>query len=641
MCGICGFIDRDRRATGDSYPPLISTMTASLAHRGPDGCGHWIDQHQGVALGHRRLAVIDTSPSGEQPMVSRDGRVALVFNGEIYNFRRLRNALEQQGCRLKGQSDTEVLVEAIALWGVDSTLDRLIGIFAFAVWELDTRRLTLARDHLGVKPVYWAPLGRGIIFGSQPRVFRLFPGWSSELNPDALASVLRFGHVAAPACIYRQAHCLMPGTTLTWQTDAPGPRIREFYKLTDAARSGQAAPFVQSDDEAIERLDSLFAEILEDQMIADVPLGAFLSGGIDSTLVVAMMQRHSSRPVRTFTIGFEQGDYNEATDASVVAAYLGTEHTEHIVSGAELSSLAAKLPEVYDEPFADASQIPTMLVSALAADSVTVVLSGDGGDELFAGYNRHLWAARIWRSIGGTPVGLRRLFAASLSYPSPRFWNRLSLLIPYRRRPRQLGDKIDKLARLAHQRDLGSVYAELRTQIRSPEHYLSCQAHGSATPVICSGLDDVSALQLVDAGGYLPDDILVKVDRASMFYGLEARVPLLDQRLVDFSWRLDPRLKIRDSQGKWILRELLYRHVPRELVDRPKSGFSVPVDDWLRGPLRAWADGLLMDGDSAQDVVDLASVRNLWRGHIEGKIQAGRSLWPLVMLVAWIDYWRP
>ena len=641
MCGICGFIDRDGRANGDAYPELISSMTASLAHRGPDGAGHWLDRDQGVALGHRRLAVIDTSPLGEQPMASRDGRVVVVFNGEIYNFRRLRSELEQQGCIPRGQSDTEVLVEAIALWGIDSTLDRLIGIFAFAAWESDKRRLTLARDHLGVKPLYWAQLGSGIIFGSQPRVFRLFPGWSSELNPDALAAVLRFGHVVAPDCVYRQARCLMPGTTLSWQLDAPNPRIRTFYNLTDVALSGQATPFDQPDGDVIERLESLFIEILDDQMISDVPLGAFLSGGIDSSFVVAMMQRHSERPVRTFTIGFDQADYSEAKDASAVAAHLGTEHTEHVVSDAELSGFAARLPEVYDEPFADASQIPTMLVSALAADSVTVVLSGDGGDELFAGYNRHLWASRAWRAIRGTPVGFRRLTAASLRYPPPELWNLISLLIPYRRRPRQLGDKIDKLARLALQQDLGAVYTELRTQVQCPEDYLHGKAPGSRPPLICSELDEISALQLTDATSYLPDDILVKVDRASMFYGLEARVPLLDPRLVEFGWRLPPRLKIRDRQGKWILRQALYRHVPRALVDRPKSGFSVPVDDWLRGPLRAWAEGLLMDGDSAGDVVDMASVHNLWRGHLGGKMQAGRALWPLLMLIAWINYWRP
>lgn len=641
MCGICGLIDPNGLLNTNDYHGIISGMTTSLAHRGPDGEGHWLDRQNDVALGHRRLAVIDVSALGRQPMASADGRIILVFNGEIYNFRRLRRQLEREGGRLRGTSDTEVLVEAIAAWGVRPTLDRLIGIFAFAVWEKHERRLTLARDHLGVKPLYWSKLGDGILFASQPRAFRTIPNWSSELDRQAIVSVLRFGHVSGPASIYRHAASLPPGAMLTWQADAPEPNVHRYYHPVDAAQRASASGLDLPPDGLVDLLDGLFAQVLADQMIADVPLGAFLSGGIDSSFVVAMMQKQSLHPVQTFTIGFDQKDYDEAQDAAEVASYLGTEHTEHIVSDDDIGRLVAQLPEVYDEPFSDASQIPTMLVSGLARKSVTVVLSGDGGDELFAGYNRHLWAPRLWRRIRGQPIWLRNLIATGLAFPPPRFWDGAGQLLPHRSRPRQLADKVDKLSRLLRQHDLPSIYAELRTQLPDPSLLVDFAATTGLSVDQFPEVDDLTALQLADTVGYLPDDILVKVDRASMQRGLEARVPLLDQRIVDFAWHLPRRAKMRDGKGKWLLRQLLQLHLPKRLIDRPKSGFSVPIDDWLRGPLRPWCEATLMEDDRADETLDLARVRQLWREHRNGEKKAGRELWPMIVLVAWINHWRP
>jgi asparagine synthase (glutamine-hydrolysing) len=640
MCGICGFVEGHRPRPGSDCQALVEAMAETLFPRGPDGGGHWTDPAAGVALGHRRLAIIDVSDQGHQPMVSADGRVVVSFNGEIYNYRVLRAELESAGRRFRGGSDTEVLVEALALWGAEATLRRLLGIFAFAAWETRERRLTLARDHLGVKPLYWGRRGSGLMFGSELKALRALPGWEPEIDRGALTAFVRFGQVPGPLSIYRGVHQLPPGTLLTWDA-ASGPRQRRFYDLSAVARAGLAQPLDLPEDEAADRLEALLDQVIAGQMIADVPLGAFLSGGIDSSTVVALMQRRADRPVRTFCIGFRHGDYDEAEHAAAVARHLGTEHTELYVGEPDLLDLVPRLAEVYDEPFADASQLPTLLVCALARRQVTVALSGDGGDELFAGYNRHLWAGRLWRRAAGYPAWLRHLVAGAVTRMPPRVWHGLASAIPQRHRPRQLGDKLDKAARLIAEPDLAAGYAAVRSawpQARAL--VLGAPDAPSPTP-LAEGLDPVSALQLADALAYLPDDILTKVDRASMSLGLEARVPLLDPRVAAFAWRLPARLKVRGGTGKWLLRQVLYRHVPKALVERPKSGFSVPLDAWLRGPLKAMAADLLAPRRLAgQGLLDPGPITALWNAHQGGRVDAGQRLWHILALQLWLERWR-
>jgi asparagine synthase (glutamine-hydrolysing) len=639
MCGICGFIDSGRRLGPDTYPSLIEAMTTSLAHRGPDDGGRWVDPAARAALGHRRLAVIDPSAEGHQPMLSGDGRVAVSFNGEIYNYRTLRDELAAAGCRFRGHSDTEVLVEALARWGPQATLARIDGIFAFAAWEVQERRLTLARDHLGVKPLYWGRLGSGLMFASELRALRVLPGWSAEVAPSALTGLIRYGHVSAPDSIYRRVYQLPAGTQLTWTPDRP-PAEHRYYDLAAVARAGQAEPLALSEDAAIDRLEGLLDTILADQMVADVPLGAFLSGGIDSTTVVALMQRRADRPVRTFTIGFGHRDYDEARHAAAVARHLGTEHSELYVGERDLLDLVPRLAEIYDEPFADASQLPTLLISELARSRVTVALSGDGGDELFAGYARHLWAGRVWRRIGRYPIWLRRLAAHALQLPPPAVWRGLAAALPPRVRPRLLGHKAHKLTRALVQPGLADIFDSLRALNPAEQRLVRASSERPRPLQFEEGLDDLSALQLADALGYLPDDILTKVDRASMRHGLEVRVPLLDRRLVELAWRLPPALKVRGGRGKWLLRALLHRHVPAALVDRPKAGFSVPIDAWLRGPLRDWGEALLVpETDDARELLDLSAIRDLWRIHLDGTSDLGLQLWPCLMFLAWFEHW--
>jgi asparagine synthase (glutamine-hydrolysing) len=639
MCGICGFIDSRGRLAPDGYPSLIGAMTATLAHRGPDDGGHWADPAAGVALGHRRLAVIDVSAHGHQPMLSSDGRIALSFNGEIYNYRSLRDELAADGARFSGHSDTEVLAEALASWGPEKTLARINGIFAFAAWDIARRRLILARDHLGVKPLYWGLTDGLLMFASELRALRALPGWSAEIAPSAALAVIRYAHVISPDSIYRGVRQLPPGMMVSW-TPGSAPVEHRFYDLAAVARQGQATPLAVDDSQAVEQLEALLDTILADQMVADVPLGAFLSGGIDSSTVVALMQRRDSRRVRTFTIGFGERDYDEARHAAAVARHLGTEHTELYVGERDLLDLVPSLAEVYDEPFADASQLPTLLISKLARASVTVALSGDGGDELFAGYNRHLWSVRLWHRAGRYPIRLRQLLGRALALPSPGFWQGLERLLPAHRRRLMLGDKARKLGRALAQPDLAGIYDTVRAV--NPDTLALTRA-AAAPPTLGpleAAVDDVTALQLADALGYLPDDILNKVDRASMRHGLEVRVPLLDRRLVDFAWRLPTEFKLRDGQGKWLLRQVLHRHVPAALVERPKTGFTVPLDAWLRGPLREWAESLLWDGaGGAGELLDIEAVRALWRAHLAGTADLGLQLWPCLALLAWSDRW--
>ncbi len=653
MCGLCGFLlESDGAAASQAggavraaggFEAVLRRMNDRIAHRGPDGDGLWADEAAGVGLGHRRLAIVELSPLGRQPMDSADGRWVIVYNGEIYNFQDLRAELATAGHRFRGQSDTEVLVEACAAWGVERTVRRLVGIFAFALWDRRERRLFLVRDPLGVKPLYWTRQNGVLLFGSQPKALLAHPAFTAGLNRDALAAYLRFSYVPAPHSIFQGVRKLEPGRILT-VTPGAEPEETVYWDVGTVVRDGLADPLALSDAEATDALESLLSDAVGRQMMADVPLGAFLSGGVDSSAVVALMQRHSDRPVRTFTIGFREGGYNEADAARAVATHIGTDHTELVVEPRHALDTIPHLPEWYDEPFADASQIPTVLISQLTRGSVTVALSGDGGDELFAGYNRYLWGDSVWRRMAPLPGGLRRTAAGMIGAMPPAGWDALFGLLPEGRRPRQPGDKLHKLAGVLAARDPDALYRRLVSHWTDPDAAVrgGREPRGLVwDPAVAAAVPGfVARMQYLDSATYLPDDILAKVDRASMGVGLEARVPLLDHRVVEFAWRVPMAQKIRNGQGKWLLRQMLYRHVPKALIERPKSGFAVPLDAWLRGPLRAWAEDLLSETTlRSEGFFDPETIRACWREHLSGSRNNQQKLWNVLMFQAWTRHW--
>ena len=605
MCGIAGFIDSSGRTSRDALRVTAHKMADSLRHRGPDDAGVWVDAPAGIALAHRRLAVLDVSAAGHQPMCSASGRYILVFNGEIYNFQELRGELEQRWdapSSFRGNSDTEVMLACFDRWGVETSIPRFNGMFAFAVWDRQQRVLHLCRDRFGEKPLYYGWVANLLLFGSELKALRAHPEFRGEINRDALALYLRHNCIPAPHSIYQGISKLPPGTYLRVHggpgLDAPPT---PYWSLKETVESGLADPFRGSEEEALEQASALLRDAVKIRMLADVPLGAFLSGGVDSSAVVALMQVQSARPVRTFSIGLRETGYNEAPQASRVAQHLGTDHTEHYVTPAEVMDVIPRLPAMYDEPFADSSEIPTFLVSQLARQHVTVSLSGDGGDEVFGGYNRHLWSERIWNAVRWVPRGVRGLVSAAMTrVPAPQwetFFRLLEPLLPEALKQRTPGDKLHKLAGIlalpdqaamylglaSHWRDAASVVLEAR----EPASLLTTARAWAKVP------DFTQQMMFLDAATYLPDDILVKLDRASMAVSLEARVPYLDHRVVEFAWRLPLPVKLRDGTGKWILRQILHRHVPEELVKRAKTGFAIPLDVWLRGPLRDWAAALL------------------------------------------------
>jgi asparagine synthase (glutamine-hydrolysing) len=640
MCGFAGFFDLQAQTPPFMAQAVARRMIATLDHRGPDAEGMWVDAAAGIALAHRRLAIVDLSPAGRQPMADADGRFVVSYNGEIYNWRELRAELEGLGRRFRSSSDTEVLVEGCAVWGVEATVRRLNGIFAAAIWDVEERRLWLVRDPLGVKPLFYGRFGAVWLFASQPKALQPHPAFDGELDRDALTAYLRYAYVPAPYSAFRHVRKLPPGGLLRLDPDG-GETLTIYWDALEMATRAAADPLDLSDDEAADRLEALLRDAVGRQMVADAPLGAFLSGGIDSATVAAQMQAQSDRPVQTFTIGFGDGDYDESAAAEAVARHLGTEHTTLRAEPADALELVDRLHDWFDEPFADASQLPTLLLSRLTRGHVTVALSGDGGDELFAGYNRYLWGARLWQECGGWPAGMRRAVSRGLAGFSPASVDRAFSLLPARLRPRQAGLKLQKLAYgigacsspdALYRRLVGQWNgpARLVPGATEPEPAHSDAAYAAAAP------DVVERMQLRDLTTYLPDDVLAKVDRASMAYGLEARVPLLDLRLVEFAWRLPLRFKLRDGTSKWLLRRVLARHVPPALFERPKSGFAVPIADWLRGPLRDWAEDLLDPQAMAHDGLPAPGpVRALWAQHLAGKTDGSGPLWTALSLLAW------
>jgi len=640
MCGIAGVLNLTN-SRGQLERDAIA-MADSLAYRGPDDHGMWADTDAGIALTHRRLSIVDLSPAGHQPMVSADGRFVITYNGEIYNFQELRPELEARGVKFRGHSDTEVMLEAFAAYGVEATVKRLIGMFTIGVWDRRDRTLSLVRDRLGIKPLYWAKFGKLFLFGSELKALRAYPGWSPSIDGSAVAAYVRHNCVPAPQSIYKGVRKLEPGTILTLAPEGE-PRIERFWDARAVARAGLADPLRVDDNELTDRLEVLLQDAVRRRMVADVPVGAFLSGGIDSSTVTALMKAANCGPVRTYTIGFDLPGFDEAPHSAAVARHLGTDHTELTVTAKQALDVIPQLPDMYDEPFADSSQIPTHLVSAMTRRHVTVALSGDGGDELFGGYNRYQLTKGAWRSLFLMPLPMRRMLAGMLTALPAGRWQQMFSALPGRVRPRQTGDKLHKLAAVLCAENDSDLYRRLVTHWEPAQIMLSeVEQQGmlwdDQVEREFPGL--LERMQFLDLVTYLPDDILTKVDRASMAVALEARVPLLDHRVVEFAWRIPRRTLMRDGISKWPLRQVLYRHVPRGLVERPKTGFAIPLGEWLRGPLRNWAEDLLSEKRLREGgLFSVAAVREAWREHLSGRDNWKYLIWDVLMFEAWRERW--
>ena len=634
MCGIAGAI----RPSGEAFDPGVAgAMLAAIAHRGPDDEGAWSEG--GVWLGHRRLSIVDLSPAGRQPMVSACGRYVLTLNGEVYNYRALRQEVEATGAvAWRGRSDTEVLLEAIARFGIGGALEKVSGMFAFAVWDRDRCSLQLARDRFGEKPLYYAADRVALTFASELTALERAPGVTGALSPNALSLFFRYGYIPAPLTVYQGVRKLPPGCVLTWREGAEA-EVAPYWRLGEVVESGQSNRLIDP-AAAVEELDRLLREAIEPQMLADVPLGAFLSGGIDSSLVVAIMQSLATQPVKTFTMGFESPAFNEAEFASAVARHLKTDHTEHTVTEDDARAVVPRLGAMFDEPFADASQIPTFLISQMARRHVTVALTGDGGDEMFGGYVRYPGVPRLWKAIARLPF--RRTAAAALAaLPLGLGEGALGFLGPLARQYAsrgRLGPALRRAAGWAAAGDLDDLYELTMTAWPDPDTLLVSPptarcAWRPRRPAFDNGLE---AMMWRDSIDYLPGDILCKVDRAAMANGLETRLPLLDPRIAAFAWRAPPSMKLAGGETKWLLRQVLDRYVPRELIDRPKMGFSVPLHDWLTGPLRDWATDLLNPVlMRRQGVLNVEPVAEVWRRYLAGDSSADHKVWSLLMFQSW------
>jgi asparagine synthase (glutamine-hydrolysing) len=644
MCGIVGILLAPSLAD-PLWLAAVEAMAATLHHRGPDDGGAWVDRDAGIALGHRRLAIVDLSDAGRQPMLSHSQSYVITFNGEIYNFAELRPRLEQLGHRFQGHSDTEVMLAAFESFGVEKALSQFAGMFAFALWDRKARVLHLVRDRMGKKPLYIALIGGKLLFASELKAIQAFPGFQRVVDPAALAAVLRQGWVPDQYCIWKDVFKLPPGTILSVRSDDLNiatiqrlrKRLRSWWSLAAVAEAGQRDRLDLDHIELEDELDRLLRLVVRQRMVADVPIGAFLSGGIDSCTVVGAMQAQSPRPVRTFTIGFREADYDEACHASKVAQYFGTEHTEFRLTPADALAVIPDLPRVWDEPFADESQIPTLLLSRLARQHVTVALSGDGGDECFGGYLRHLVAARL-APMFGLPVMPRQMAASALRMLSRETWEELSWALPLsiamRKMPRT--EQLQKLARVLDVRNERELYEALITLGPEPVALDPERIVSGDIPLLP---DAVARLIYRDMVGYLPSDILVKLDRASMAASLEARSPFLDHRMVEFAWRLPTAVKVRGRQGKWLLRRVLSRYLPESLIKGPKQGFNVPIGAWLIGPLRDWAEALLDASRIRRDgLLDVGRVTACWQAHLNGQSDRAGELWAILTVQAWLEH---
>ena len=643
MCGLAGFwTDKGYSA---SFAATASAMADRIRHRGPDDHGVWCDEQAGYAVAHRRLAILDLSPAGHQPMHSADGRWVLAYNGEIYNHLELRQRLqaERAAPEWRGHSDTETLLACVVAWGVETTLKRSIGMFALALWDRTERSLWLARDRMGEKPLYYGWQTDSFLFGSELKALRAHPAFNAEVDRGALSLLLRDNYIVEPHSIYAGIFKLPPGSLLCVKSGQREVKPSTWWSMTESAERGEAQPFAGNDAEALTALEQHLGTAVRSQMIADVPLGALLSGGIDSSTIVALMQASSTWPVRTFTIGFTERDYDESVHARAVAAHLGTEHSELHLSGADALALVPEMATMYDEPFADSSQLPTHLAMKLTRAHVTVALSGDAGDELFGGYKRYFRGTLAWKRMGGIPPPLRKVLGTLLTHLPAATVNRLGRALARYNGAGLLGDEAHKLGlQLRSVRNVDDLHVMLVSQWQRstdlivggsmPSNLLDERRRWPALQ------DPVARMMALDALTYLPGDILTKVDRAAMAVSLETRAPFLDANVVDFAWSLPLHMKLRDGQGKWLLRQLLYRHVPQALIDRPKMGFAIPLDAWLREPLRDWAETLLAEDRLRQEgFFNPAPIRTTWRRHLAGEASMGYRLWSVLMFQSWLE----
>ncbi len=645
MCGIAGFWSADR-STSDPEE-ILRAMAGAVRHRGPDDDGVWWEPSCGIGFGHRRLAIIDLSVEGHQPMVSASGRYVMIFNGEVYNFQDIRRPLELEGVRFRGTSDTEVMLAAIERHGLRKAVQSFAGQFALALFDRQEHTLSLVRDRLGEKPLYYGTLGGTLLFGSELKALRAHPAWQGDIDRGALSLFLRHNYVPAPYSIYQNVSKVLPGTILTFRSSTSEPAAEAYWSARAMVETAATAPHSIDEDQAVDELDRLLRVVVKREMISDVPLGAFLSGGIDSSLIVALMQAQSNRPVRTFTIGFAEPSYNEAEHARRVAAHLGTDHTELCVSSADLLAVVPQLPQLYDEPFADSSQVPTFVVARLARQHVTVALSGDGGDELFGGYDRYRVGDRLRRWRRMVPRPIRSGVARLIESVSPTTWDHvLERLGVQPTRARSFsGERLHKLAGILGAQSDRGAYRDVMSYWPDPE---SVVLGGREPPTVLSqpsAWPDLEGLlpwmMYVDLQTYLPDDILVKVDRASMGVSLESRAPYLDQSVVEFAWGLPLAAKVNGGRGKKILRKLLSRYVPPALFDRPKMGFGVPLDTWFRGPLREWAESLIEETRLRREgYFDPRPIASKWEQHQDGRANWHHHLWAILMFQAWLEAQR-
>ncbi len=645
MCGIVGFISPPySNKKSKNLSSNATQMIEQLHYRGPDDKGVWTSDDDGVALAHSRLAIVDLSPAGHQPMESHNGRYVIIFNGEIYNHLDIRAELEQRDTTITwhGHSDTETLIAGFSAWGVEKTIKKTTGMFAFAVWDKQTKTLTMGRDRLGEKPLYYGWQGDTFFFGSELKALKAHPDFQADIDRNALTLFLRHNYIPEPYSIYKGIAKLQAGCILVLNHGETEGEITQYWSAVDIAKAGVETPFKGTPTQAVDELEVRLSKSVKQQMMADVPLGAFLSGGIDSSTIVAMMQSQSDRPVNTFTIGFDVPNYNEAVHAKSVAEHLGTNHTELYISASTAMDVIPDLPQIYDEPFADESQIPTFLVSKMAKEHVTVSLSGDGGDELFCGYNRYHITAKSWGKLSPIPQSMRKVLSAGLTSVSPQLWTKLSHMLPEKKRPQLLGDKIHKGAGVLASDSIQDLYKGLTSTWKDPA---SLVIGGTEPATLLTDnypnldeLSDIERMMVLDVLTYLPDDILAKVDRAAMRNSLETRVPMLDQNVIEFAWQLPIDYKLRNGISKWPLREVLYRHVPKEIIERPKMGFSVPIAEWLREPLRDWAEALLDETRlSEEGFFKVDTIRKVWNEHLSGQFDRSAQLWNVLMFQAWLE----
>jgi asparagine synthase (glutamine-hydrolysing) len=641
MCGIAGFIGP--KLSKESGNNILQKMGQQIVHRGPDAGGIWFNEEESIGFSHRRLSIVDLTIAGAQPMISNGGRYTIVFNGEIYNHNDIRQKLLQTGVpSWKGHSDTETLLAGIEAWGLEATLQECIGMFAIALWDNETKNLSLARDRMGEKPLYYGWKKKSFLFASELKAIKQHPDFDLEIDRDALCLFMRYSYIPAPFSIYKGISKLTPGCILTLSANNPEPVIKPFWSLKEIVVSSKLNPFRGSSQDAVIGLEKLLLDSVSKQLMSDVPLGAFLSGGIDSSTIVALMQAQSSQPIKTFSIGFEEALFNEAEHAKAVASHLGTDHTELYVTAADSLAVIPQLPELYDEPFADPSQIPTYLVAKLAKKHVTVSLSGDAGDELFAGYNRYSFTSNSWKKLSVIPNPIRVQIANALQSLSPNDWNNVAgvigKILPKINSWKNIGDKLQKGARVMSSKSVSELYLGMVSHWDEPENIVINGKEPQRTEVKISGLNDIETMMAEDILSYLPDDILCKVDRAAMGVSLETRVPFLDHRVIEYAWSLPYEYKLRNGHAKWVLKQVLYKYVPPELIDRPKMGFGVPIDSWLRGPLREWAEELLEESRLREEgFFNPIVVRQKWREHLSGQRNWQYQIWNVLMFQAWLE----